>query len=68
MSVSKPGGTCSDIKAPVATIEKGRKQRFCHDKVFMSRQEIKEQYKKNTATSVYVATQGKIEDRIYVAT
>ena len=31
--MSKPGGTCHDIKAPVATIEKGRKQRFCRDKV-----------------------------------
>ena len=31
--MSKPGGTYRDIKAPVVTLETGRKQRFCHDKV-----------------------------------
>ena len=31
--MSKLEGTCRDIKAPVTTLETGRKQRLCHDKV-----------------------------------
>ena len=55
------GRTCCDIKALVATLETGRKQKFCRDKVsyvatryLMSRQEIKEQYMKNNATQQFL--------------
>ena len=32
--MSTPRRTCLDIKAPIATLETGRKQKFCRDKVF----------------------------------
>ena len=31
--MSTPRRTCCDIKAPVATLETGRKQKFCCDEV-----------------------------------
>ena len=31
--MSTPGRTCRDIKAHVATLKTGRKQKFCRDKV-----------------------------------
>ena len=31
--MSKPRGTCHDIKAPIATLETNRRQNLCHDKI-----------------------------------
>ena len=51
--MSKPGGTCHDIKAPVATLTSGREQNLCRDIDILCRDqhEIKEQYKKTTTTN-----------------
>ena len=39
--MSKPGGTCRDIKAPVATLETGRKQRFYRNGILCCDKKLK---------------------------
>ena len=48
--MSTPGRTCRDIKAYVATLETKESRNSITTKYPMSRQEIKEQYRKNTVT------------------
>ena len=48
--MSTLGRTCHNIKAPVATLETKESRNFFTTRYLMSRQEIKEQYRKNIAT------------------
>ena len=48
--MSTPGRTCRDIKAHVATLETKESINFVVTRYLMSRQEIKEQDRKNTMT------------------
>ena len=52
--MSTPGRTYRDIKAPVATVETKESRNSVKTRYLVSRQEIKEYYRKNTATDQFM--------------
>ena len=62
--MSTQGRNCRDKEAPVATNEQEESRNSVVTRYLLSRQEIKEQYRKNTATDKFMLQHNICRDRI----